>query len=105
MVSANLTQKPNAPIFLEGTIITHIVGQRLLIPCSGRVTLHLSPRILCLIDSDNPRWLDKFQGKTLLVTFENGCMIKMLLSLELNDLFVKITQMIPLRPVGRVGVA
>ena len=61
MVSGNLIPKPNTPIFLEATTITHIDGQRLPIPCSGRVTRHLSPRILCLIDSDNiPRWLDKF---------------------------------------------
>ena len=106
MVSANLTQKPNAPIFLEETIITHIDGQCLPIPCSGRVTLHLSLRIICRIDlKDLPRWLANSQGKTLLVTLKNGCEIKVLLSLALNDLFFKITQMIPLRPVGRVGVA
>ena len=69
MFSANLTQKPNTPIFLEETIITHIDGHCLPIPCSGRVTFHLSPRISCRIDSDNlPRQLPNSWGKKRWVT-------------------------------------
>ena len=87
IASSHLTQKPNTPIFLEDAIITHIEGQRLPKPCSGRVTLHLSPRIICRIDlKDLPRWLANSQGKKLLVTLENGCEIKMLLFPDLNDL-------------------
>ena len=89
MVSGNLTQKPNTPIFLEQTTITHIDGHRLPMPCSGRVTLHLSPRIICRIDlKDLPRWLANSQGKTLLVTLKNGCEIKVLLFPDLNDLLL-----------------
>ena len=47
MVSANLTQKPNTPIFLEETTITHIAGQRLPRPCSDRITIHLSSQTPC----------------------------------------------------------
>ena len=89
MASSHLTQKPNTPIFLEDAIVTHIEGQRLPKPCSGRVTLHLSPRIICRIDlKDLPRWLANSQGKALLVTLKNGCEIKVLLFPNLNDLLL-----------------
>ena len=45
-------QKPNQPIVLEETSITHIQEQSLPAPCPIRSILHLSPRLRPSIDSD-----------------------------------------------------
>ena len=88
MISEKLSQKPNDSIFLEDISITHIESQWLPKPCSARVTLRLSPTIMCRIDSDNlPIWLIEFQDKTFLVTLNNGRKVKVLLSYNLNDFF------------------
>ncbi len=83
------TFPPNKPIFLENTSITHVENSRLREPCSVNVVLHLSPTIACRIESDNlPIQLMKnYQNKIFLVTLENGCNIKVLLSYSLNDFF------------------
>lgn len=85
----NPLPKPNEPIFLENTSITHIENLRLREPCPVKVVLHLSPTISCRVESDNfPIQLVKdYQNKIFLVTLKNGCNIKVLLSYNLNDFF------------------
>lgn len=48
-----LPQEPNAPIFLEEILITHINGSRLREPCAARVVLHLSPTMMPRIESES----------------------------------------------------
>lgn len=85
----NPPPKPNEPIFLENTSITHVENLTLRKPCPVKVVLHLSPTIICRIESDNlPIQLVKdYQNKIFLVTLSNGCNIKVLLSYNLNDFF------------------
>ncbi len=85
----NPPPKPNEPIFLENTSITHIENLRLREPCPIKVVLHLSPTISCRVESDNfPIQLVKdYQNKIFLVTLKNGRNIKVLLSYNLNDFF------------------
>lgn len=85
----NLPPKPNEPIFLENTSITHVENLALREPCPVKVVLHLSPTIICRIESDNlPIQLVKdYQNKIFLVTLKNGSNIKVLLSYNLNDFF------------------
>lgn len=80
----NSFPKPNEPIFLENTSITHVENLALQKPCPVKVVLHLSPTIICRIESDNlPIQLVKdYQNKIFLVTLENGCNIKVLLFLQ-----------------------
>lgn len=87
----NAPPKPNEPIFLENTSITHIENLRLREPCSVKVVLHLSPTIRCRIESDNlPIQLVKdYQNKIFLITLKNGRNIKVLLSYNLNDFFYR----------------
>ncbi|MCY4610951.1 MAG: hypothetical protein OXC38_04550 [Gammaproteobacteria bacterium] len=49
--SDSLSIKPNEPILLEDTNITHIEDQQLPNPCPIQVVLHLSPKIRCRVDS------------------------------------------------------
>ena len=87
MISDKLPSKPNDTIFLEETSITHIENRYLATPCSVRVTLHLSPRIMCRIDSDSlPIWLVNINGP-FSVTLKNGHKIKAFLHYNLNDFF------------------
>ncbi len=51
--SNEFPQEPNAPIFLEEILITHINGHRLPEPCAAQVVLHLSPKIVLLIESES----------------------------------------------------
>lgn len=89
MFSNNAPPKPNEPIFLENTSITHVENLRLREPCPVKVVLHLSPTISCRVESDNfPIQLVKdYQNKIFLVTLKNGRNIKVLLSYNLNDFF------------------
>ena len=78
MVLHNPPLKPNEPIFLENTTITHIESHCLPTPCLIQVVLHLSPTITCRIESDNfpIQLLKDYQHKTFLVTLKNGCKIR-----------------------------
>ena len=67
-------QKPNQPIILEETSITHIQGQCLSTPCSIRSMLHFSPRLRTSIESDEfPRCiLSKFMRLPFQISLHTG---------------------------------
>lgn len=84
----NPPPKPNEPIFLENTSITHIENLSLEQPFSVKVVLHLSPTITCHIESDNfpIQLLKDYQHKIFLVTLKNGCKIRVRLPYNFNGL-------------------
>ncbi len=87
MRSDSPPRKTNDPIFLEDISITHIAGQRLAEPCAASVVLHLSPKIMCRIESDNlPKSLVNLQHDAFLITTQNGCKAKVFLRYNPNDL-------------------
>ena len=53
LTASSQEQEPNAPIFLEDILITHINGHCLKKPCAAQVVLRLSPTIMPLIESDS----------------------------------------------------
>ena len=70
-------QKPNQPILLEETSITHIQEQCLPVPCPIRSILHLSPRLRPSIDSDEfPRILSKFMDAPFHISLDTGVKIE-----------------------------
>lgn len=88
MYSGEPHRKPNAPIFLEDIIITHINGQALPEPCPARVTLYLSPRITCRVESDAlPVSLLHSQQKPFSITTNNSCTAWVFLNYNLNDFY------------------
>ena len=68
-------QEPNAPIFLEDILITHINGHRLQEPCAARVVLRLSPTIMPLMESESfpIGILDDRMEMPFVVTVKNKC--------------------------------
>ena len=84
----NPPPKPNEPIFLENTSITHVENLSLEQPLSVKVFLHLSPTITCRIESDNfpLQLLKDYRHKPFLVTLKNGCKIRVRLLYNLNAL-------------------
>ena len=74
-------QKPNEPIILEETSITHIQEQCLATPCPIRPILHLSPRLRFSIDSiEFPRCiLSKFMNKPFYISLASGGKIEVLI--------------------------
>lgn len=71
-------QKPNQPIILEETSITHIQERCLPTPCPIRSILHLSPRLWPSIDSDEfPRCiLSKFRYEPFHISLSTGGKLK-----------------------------
>ena len=82
MILHNPPPKPNEPIFLENTTITHIESHCLPTPCLIQVVLHLSPTITCRIESDNLpiQLLNDYMHKPFSAILNNSCEIKMQLS-------------------------
>ena len=91
MNSDVLSIKPNRPLLLEDTYITHIENWQLPKPCPIRVTLHLSPKIRCRIDSAElplQLMLGDFQKKPFSITLQGKRQIKVKLgSYDLNSFF------------------
>ena len=71
-------QKPNEPIVLEDTSITHVQDQCLPTPCIVRAVLHLSPRLQFSIDSDEfPLiFLKRFMYEPFCISLKSGGRIK-----------------------------
>ena len=81
-------QKPNEPIILEKTIITHIQEQCLATPCPIRSILHLSPRLRFSIDSDKfPQCiLTNFTDGPFLISLATGGKMEVVVrSYDLNS--------------------
>ncbi len=77
MVMVKVMQKPNEPIVLENTIITHVQDQCLPTPCLVRAVLHLSPRLRFSIDSDEfPLILQRFTYEPFCISLKSGGRIK-----------------------------
>lgn len=75
-------QKPNAPIFYEDILITHINGHRLEESCAAQVVLRLSPTIMPLIESDKfPNWImDHRMEMPFVITVKDKCDVQVVLS-------------------------
>ena len=81
-------QKPNEPIVLEDTSITHIQDQCLPTPCPIRAVLRLSPRLQFSIDSDEfPTIILRFMYEPFCISLKNGGRIKVKIgSYDLNSI-------------------
>ena len=70
-------QKPNEPIVLEDTSITHVQDQCLPTPCLVRAVLHLSPKLRFSIDSGAlPLAILGFRREPFYISLKNGGRIK-----------------------------
>ena len=80
-------QKPNEPIVLEDTSITHIQDQCLPTPCPIRAILHLSPRLQFSIDSDEFPLiiLQRFMREPFCISLKNGGRIKVRIGSDPNS--------------------